>query len=511
MLIQIEHLTITHTKDLRTLLEDFSLVLNEGDIAVIVGEEGNGKSTLLKLIYDESLVAPYAEWSGSILRGNTRFGYLPQELPGECADLTVAEYMAASPEYRALHGGERAELERSLGLRDGFLGQSCAVGRLSGGEKVKLQLSRIMAAAPDVLLLDEPSNDLDIATLEWLEEYIPGCGVPVLFVSHDETLIERTANTVIHLELLRRKTLPRAAVARLSYGDYVRARRLGMERQARISGKEQAEFDAKMERFRRIREKVERQQGSVSRQDPHGGAMLKKKMHTVQAMGRRFEKEKERVTAMPETEEAIFLTFPERCALPAGKTVLDFTLGELRAGERLLAANIALRVTGGERVCIIGANGAGKTTLLRAIAAELLPRRDIRGAYMPQNYGDALPGDVSPVEYLNESGGKEEATRIRSYLGSLRYTSVEMEHPIRELSGGQRAKLLMVRMALGECNVLLLDEPTRNFSPLSAPVVRDALRAFPGTIISVSHDRRFLSEVSQTVYELTADGLQRIW
>ena len=511
MLLQMEHLTITHKKDLRTLLEDFSFVLNEGDVAVIVGEEGNGKSTLLKLIYDEALVAPYAEWSGSVVRARTRFGYLPQELPRECAAMSVKEYMAASPAQTAMHPGDAAALERSLGLPGGFLASSCAAAELSGGEKVKLQLSRIMADAPDALLLDEPSNDLDIATLEWLEEYIPCCGVPVLFVSHDETLIERTANTVIHLELLRRKTLPRATVARLPYCDYVRARRLGVERQARLHGKEQAEFDAKMERFRRIRQKVEHQQGAVSRQDPHGGALLKKKMHSVQAMGRRFEKEKERITAMPEAEEAIFLSFPPECALPAGKVVLEFAQSELRVEERVLSREIALRVTGGERVCIIGENGAGKTTLLRVLAEELLPRKDIRAAYMPQNYDDALPGDVTPVEFLNVSGGKEEATRIRGYLGSARYTSAEMEHPISELSGGQRAKLLMAAMALRGANVLLLDEPTRNFSPLSAPVVRDVLRSFGGSIISVSHDRKFISEVCGTVYELTEGGLRHIW
>lgn len=137
---------------------------------------------------------------------------------------------------------------------------------------------------------------------------------------------------------------------------------------------------------------------------------------------------------------------------------------------------------------MIGANGAGKTTLLKKIAEELLNRNDIKAEYMPQTYEDLLDLDVTPVDYLDKTGDKEERTRIRTYLGSLKYTPDEMEHPIRELSGGQKAKVLLLRMSLSGANVLILDEPTRNFSPLSGPVIRKMLREFPGAVISISHD-----------------------
>ena len=146
----------------------------------------------------------------------------------------------------------------------------------------------------------------------------------------------------------------------------------------------------------------------------------------------------------------------------------------------------------------------------RRIAAGLLERRDIRAAYMPQELGERLDRRENPVELLNRSGSRAEEAKIRAMLGSLRYTSAEMEQPCAELSGGQRAKLLLASMALEGADVLILDEPTRNLSPLSGPVVRELLRSFRGTIISVSHDRKYLAEVCTRVYELREDGLAEV-
>jgi ATPase subunit of ABC transporter with duplicated ATPase domains len=126
---------------------------------------------------------------------------------------------------------------------------------------------------------------------------------------------------------------------------------------------------------------------------------------------------------------------------------------------------------------------------------------------MPQNYEEMLDFDMTPVDFLDQSGDNEERTRIRTYLGSLKYTYNEMDHPIRDLSGGQKAKVLLLKMSLSGANVLILDEPTRNFSPLSGPVIRKMLREFPGTIISISHDRKYIDEVCDKVYELNSKGL----
>ena len=143
------------------------------------------------------------------------------------------------------------------------------------------------------------------------------------------------------------------------------------------------------------------------------------------------------------------------------------------------------------------------------IADELLNRQELRAVYMPQDYEDMLDMEKTPVDYLDGSGDKEERTRIRTYLGALKFTADEMDHPIRELSGGQKAKVLLLGLSLSGANVLILDEPTRNFSPLSGPVIRRMLKEFPGAIISVSHDRRFLSEVCDVVYRLSDTGLEK--
>lgn len=138
-------------------------------------------------------------------------------------------------------------------------------------------------------------------------------------------------------------------------------------------------------------------------------------------------------------------------------------------------------------------------------------RQDVTAAYMPQNYGEVFDLSATPVDFLNRSGSRAEATQIRNYLGSLRFTTQEMEHPLAGLSGGQKAKVLFLQMILQGANVLILDEPTRNFSPLSGPVIRSILSDFGGAILSVSHDRLYLEEVCQTVYALTPEGLERLW
>ncbi len=507
-MFQVKNMTITHKKDLTTLVEGLSFTLSPGDRAALIGEEGNGKSTVLKLLSDPTLVEPYAEWTGEIVDKDVRRGYLAQELtPGELA-LPVWEFCQASPAFPDADPKALDRAARQVGLDAGLFWDDRPMATLSGGERVKLRLALLLSDGPDILLLDEPSNDLDLATLEWLEGFLLGCNVPVLYISHDEPLLERTANMVIHLERLRRRSVPRCTVARMGYAQYVEDRASGFQHQGQVARKERAEFDAKMEKFRQIRDSVDHQLNTVSRQNPGKGRLLKKKMHTVLSMGRRFEREKEHMTALPEWEEAILTAFDEgKSAFPAGKTVLRLDLPQLTAGERVLARDVHLWVTGPEKIGIIGPNGAGKSTLLKLVADELLPRTDLRAAYMPQDYGDLLLGAKTPVELLAPSGHKDDITKARTLLGNMKYKAEEMEHPVSGLSGGQRAKLLFLAMVLGGANVLVLDEPTRNFSPLSAPVIREALADFPGAVISVSHDRLYLEQVCTRVLDLTEHGL----
>lgn len=510
-MLQIKNLSITHKKDFRVILQDFSCALNDGDKAVIVGEEGNGKSTLLKWLYDPTLTEAYADAKGERIAARERLAYLPQELPEEDRQKTLYEFFAGQAAFYEQTPRELGALANQFHVPQDFFYGGQRMEELSGGEKVKAQMMRLLMGQPTVLLLDEPSNDLDIETLEWLEGLILEWPGIVLFISHDETLIERTANMVIHIEQIRRKTVCRHTVAHMPYPQYRKEREEKFEKQARTAAGERREKEIRDEKLRRIEQSVGARLDNISRADRDAkGRLLKKKMKAVKSMEHRFQREDAEMTQMPEEESAIFFQIGVQApAIPAGKTVLDFSLESLATpdGGRILARDISLRIKGPEKICIIGRNGAGKTTLLRLLAQRLLGRSDIRAAYMPQNYEELLDPGMTPVEYLALSGDKEERTRIRTFLGSLKYTADEMEHAIAELSGGQKAKVLLLKMSLDGANVLILDEPTRNFSALSAPVIRRMLAGFPGAIISISHDRKYIGEVCHKTYRLTEEGL----
>ena len=168
----------------------------------------------------------------------------------------------------------------------------------------------------------------------------------------------------------------------------------------------------------------------------------------------------------------------------------------------MLAENISLRIRGSEKICVIGKNGVGKTTLLKKIAKDLMERPDIRAEYMPQNYEDQLDLSLTPVEYLNTTGDKEEMTRIRTYLGALKYRADEMDHPIRELSGGQKAKVLLLKMSLSNANVLILDEPTAVLTPQETKKLFDVIRNMRNdnkSIIIITHKLNEVMEISDKV------------
>ena len=463
------------------------------------------------------MIEDYTECSGELIRGNERLAYLPQEMREVDKKKTVYEFFIESNSFYDKTPGELAVLAGKFNVPNDIFYSEQIMESLSGGEKVKVQLMKILMDEPTVLLLDEPSNDIDIETLLLLEKLINNWKHAVLYISHDETLIENTANMIIHLEQIVRKTKFRYTIVHDNYKGYIKNRAENFEKQEQKALSDRREKELRDEKYRKILQQVDKAQLSIRHAGKdladkmQAGRNLKDKMHTVKALKHRFDREDEDMTEMPEQEEAIFFKLgDENARMPQGKTVIEYTLPVLKTpdGEKVLARDIFLRVRGPEKICIIGNNGAGKTTLLRKIADELLSRKDIKAEYMPQNYEDMLDLDITPVEFLDSTGDKEIRTRIRTYLGSLKYTADEMEHPIRELSGGQKAKVLLLKMSMSGANVLILDEPTRNFSPLSGPVIRKMIAAFPGAVISISHDRKYIEEVCEKTYTLTENGLE---
>lgn len=188
-------------------------------------------------------------------------------------------------------------------------------------------------------------------------------------------------------------------------------------------------------------------------------------------------------------------------------TVNQLTLTH-RKDLTVLVDSLSFILNDGERLALIGEEGNGKSTLLHLIRNTLEKRSDLRVFYMPQDAGDLLDFSLSPVELLSPSGKKEERSRAGILLGSMKFTADEMNHPSAGLSGGQKAKLMFLMMAESGANVLLLDEPTRNLSPLSGPVIRELLAEYPGCIITVSHDRRLIQEVCTRTVTLTPEGVR---
>lgn len=499
-MLELKNCSISLKNDGRSITDDFSFTLNRGEKAVIIGEEGNGKSTLLKFIYDRNLIEDYCNCSGDVIT-KSKMAYLPQFMEESCSALSLAEYFETSEYY--MH----TDMLAMLGLSATWILSDQKLATLSGGEKVKVQLAKLLMEEPDILLLDEPTNDLDIPTLQWLESFIAESRLPILYISHDETLIEHTANVIIHMEQIVRKTKCRITVSRCPYREYLSRRSSLFAHQEQVAQKQRDDYQKQMEKWQRIYNRVDHEQKVITRQDPGGARLLKKKMHSVISMQKRFEREKEDFLDFPQQEEAILAKFDESIRLPSGKTIIDFSLDRLCVGERVLSQNLRLYVAGNEHIGIIGKNGAGKSTLLHLLWNELKDRQDIIAAFMPQNYAEVLDFDKTPVQYLAEHYTKAEMTKARTYMGGMKFTHEEMTGKIGRLSGGQKAKILFLDMVLRGSNVLVLDEPTRNFSPLSNPAVRGALLHFGGAIISVSHDRKYLSEVCEKIYELREDGL----
>jgi ATPase subunit of ABC transporter with duplicated ATPase domains len=397
-----------------------------------------------------------------------------------------------------------AELSK-VGIDPKILESGQLIGTLSGGEKVKIQIAKLLVKNPDVWLLDEPTNDLDIETLEWLETFMLSQEKPILFVSHDETLLENVANRILHLEYLKNSRRARHTLANTDYSTYVNERNTSLEKQGQAYSREKREYLKDKQILSRQKSAVRTAQIKIK--DSAVRRILNKKMKNI-LVQERYAEEK-RKTEKVEVEDPIYMQFDERARIPNGKVVLDLNLDELRLRDKTLSQNIKLFVKGPEKIGIVGKNGVGKTTLLRYIYENLRERDDIKVGYMSQDYNEVLPADEKVLDYLTSGLEDIEEDLMKAYIGRIKLTWDEMNSIISSLSLGQKAKVILLKIMLRGDNVLILDEPTRNMSALSNPVIRRMLKDFKGAIISVSHDRKYLEEVCDNRYNLTPEGLER--
>ena len=503
----VENLTI-ETRKGRKLIENISFALNDGDKMAIIGEEGNGKSTLLKALINPKLV-PYCVVSGKINNQNCKIGYLEQKLSSKWDNQTIVDYYLKDEpddecDYDKYNDIFKFEKElKNMGFEFSHISENTLIKYLSGGEKVKLQLAKISSNNYDVIFLDEPTNDLDIDTLERLEDFILSSKKPIIYISHDETLLENTANRILHIEQLIKKTKPKFTLQKCTYSEYVDARNRQITHQTQIAYSERRERDKKEEILRQIKQKVENAL-VAAKKDPSSGRIIAKKMANVKAQERRMENEE--LTEIPDVEEAIKMIVDPTITLPSQKIILDVKIPKLVAGDKELAENVELFIRGPQKIAIVGKNGCGKTTLIKKLVPILRKTSGLKVGYFSQNYGEVLDYNKTALDEMQLSSKDFNAGTV---LGSLKFSREEMLHKVKDLSEGQKAKLALMKLIIEKNNVLVLDEPTRNLSPLSNPVIRGVLKKYNGAIITVSHDRKFIKEICDETYVLNEKGLKK--
>ncbi len=504
------------------ILKDVSFALNEGDRVGVIGVNGAGKTSLFRVISGE-----YTPDSGSVYLGRgLTIGILEQNpdltsLPG---NLTCLEYMyTAFPDLISLEEDiERIENELSslrgddekalsltarlneenrkyadggglefrsrcrgmllrLGFDKGLINQK--ISTLSGGQYTRLALARLLATEPDVLMLDEPTNHLDIDALEWLEGFIASYKKTVLIISHDRYFLDRTTNKT--LEILYGK-------ARLYNGSYTATKdeqereRASLEKRYKEQQKEIAKIRANIEFQRRCNRE-------------HNFVTIRSKEKQLARM--------EKVELMPNAPRDIRLSFSseEECA---GDVLSVRGLG-FSYGERALIKNLSFLVRRYERVLFLGPNGSGKSTLMKLINCMLTPSEgsltlgyNVKiGYYDQENRG--LSDGKTVFEELRDEYPDRTDLELRSTLALFLFDSDDIFRTVSTLSGGERARLTLAKLILKKVNLLIMDEPTNHLDIGSCEALENALLAFDGTIIAVSHDRYFINRIATRIIELS--------
>ena len=498
--MRIESLSIIDPVTKTVLVPTFSCPLAPGDKIALIGEEGNGKSTFLKALAGIDLER--LDVKGGI-SPRVRVAYLPQDLARAYGNLSTLDFLLRkSPEaeidledYSLLSDVDRLRAE--VGLSDEVFDLDKPFAAYSGGERLKLGFLKLRLSQGEVYLLDEPSNDIDVKGLQYLEEFIKKTAKPVIFVCHDRRLLERVSNATIELWRTRIGGDRKIEYRPIGYASFVEEVRSEEEHSLQVGRFKRDQLQKKERRLASIKQAVEYAQNQAVR-DPTTGRLLKKKMHAVKSQERQLSKQRSSLEPMPEERLSFHYFFSPDISVSPSKR-FSFSFPELKAGNRVLCKDINLLVKGGEKLFLLGPNGTGKTTLLRAIYEVLKERGDIHLGYFPQDYGDALDYATTPIEALRHGYEKEEETWIRGLLGAAFFSEGEMLGPIANLSEGQKAKLLAIKIAYDEADFLLLDEPTRNLSVGSASSFADALAEYRGTVVIATHDLYLYEKVGGEV------------
>lgn len=482
------------TKQGRDLITSFSMSVNQGDCIGIIGEEGNGKSVFLKsLILDESLAD--LKINRKLSLDKLIFGYVGQELTETEQNQSIIDFVLDEDWNRY---GEFISLYHSMLATLTEKDLERTMQSLSGGEQVRIQLLKLQIQQADCYLLDEPTNNLDLEGLKWFEAWLKTQTIPIFLVSHDIKTLKKTANRILHFEQLNRKSLPQLTLYEGTYDTYINIRSRSLKHHQQQLNYQLRQQAIQEEKWQKQYQKVKHQLQHVNRADPG----LQKKMKNLKAQKKRRLRGENLVHRDVETA----ITFQISNQVQHRKTVLQIHIECLENADRVLGTHYHYMLGTSDKVALIGRNGCGKTTLFR----EIVRQTNGNAGVMHQDYHLNLEFDQSAISNCTYSLDKEEITKIRAALGGLNFTTDEMECPVALLSGGQKAKISLLKILLKEPEVLLLDEPTRNLSPISVPVIYDMLQRYQGTILCITHDRQLIECVFEDVLEMTKTGFKNV-
>ena len=503
----------------RPLFHDVSFVINDQDRIALVGKNGAGKSTMLKILCGQQ--TPTA---GVVsIPNDTTIGYLPQVMRlqdnttvreearkafsactelkalvdrlgtemAERTDYDSPDYLALVDKFTQEHerylmmGGDNyeAEMERTLcGLGFSRDDLERPTSEFSGGWRMRIELAKILLQKPDVLLLDEPTNHLDIESIQWLEQFLAQSAKAVVLVSHDRAFINNVTNRTIEL------TCGRAVDYKVKYDQYVVLRAERREQQLRA-------YENQQKKIADMRDFIER-----FRYKPTKAIQVQSKI-----------KQLEKIVPIEIDEvdrSAMRLKFPP-CLRSGDYPVICDGVGK-SYGDHTVFSDVTLTIKRGEKVAFVGKNGEGKSTLVKCIMGEipftgnLKIGHNVQIGYFAQNQAQLLEEEITIFDTIDQVAKGDMRLRVNDLLGAFMFGGELSEKKVKVLSGGERSRLAMIKLLLEPVNLLILDEPTNHLDMMSKDVLKDAIKAFDGTAIIVSHDREFLDGLVDKVYEFAA-------
>jgi ATPase subunit of ABC transporter with duplicated ATPase domains len=504
------------------LFIDASMGLQKGEKVGLVGPNGAGKTTIFRMITGEE---PPDDGQVSIDPGTT-IGYFSQDVGEMSGQSAVAAVMDGVGPVSAL-AAEMAQLEAAMvdpdqadkmdaiierygevqarfeeldgyaleararevlaGLSFSAERMDADVGQLSGGWKMRVALARILLMRPDAMLLDEPSNHLDLESLIWLEDFLKRYDGALLMTSHDREFMNRIVGKVVEID----------GGSLITYsGNYD-----FYEQQRALSEKQrQAQF--------------ERQQAMLAKEIAFIERFKARASHAAQVQSRVKKLDKIEKIEPPRRRQTVQFEF--RSPPRSGDDVANFKNVHKSYGSQTIYSGLDFKVRRKERWCVLGANGAGKSTLLKMVADEIAPDEgsvtvgaNVRMGYFAQHAMDLLDGDDTVFESLEDSFPQANQGQLRTLAGCFGFSGDDIEKPCRVLSGGEKARLVMAKMLYDPPNFLVLDEPTNHLDMATKEMLVAALADFEGTMLFVSHDRHFLAALSNRVLELTPDGVHQ--